>query len=235
MQKNFYKDFYNYEIPELKQFNYMVDIVTNYSLASRLNLFSTVSSIKHIQRNQLNGHFVECGVYKGGNVLLMAMMNEKLNLKRDVYAFDTYEGMPLPEEKDERFNGVKAKEIFEIQKKLGQKWMKSSLENTKKNISKHVKSIDLIKFIKGNVSQTLDNKSNIPDQISLLRIDTDLYDSTKKSLNILYPKVVINGLIIIDDYGHWKGCREAVDEYLINKNYYMSIIDASCRLIIKLK
>ena len=92
----------------------------------------------------------------------------------------------------------------------------------------------LIKFIKGNVSQTLDNKSNIPDQISLLRIDTDLYNSTKKSLNILYPKVVINGLIIIDDYGHWKGCREAVDEYLKDKNYHISIVDASCRIIIKL-
>ena len=76
-----------------------------------------------------------------------------------------------------------------------------------KNIS------DNFKFIEGDILKTLLNKSNVPDKISVLRLDTDWYESTKIELEVLYPKLQKGGVILIDDYGHWGGCKKAVDEY----------------------
>jgi hypothetical protein len=83
------------------------------------------------------------------------------------------------------------------------------------------------------VEDTLKIQSNLPNKISLLRLDTDLYESTKIELNILYPLLVENGVLIIDDYGDFPGCRKAVDEYFLDKNVLMTSVDKSCRLIIK--
>jgi hypothetical protein len=54
--------------------------------------------------------------------------------------------------------------------------------------------------------------------IALLRLDGDWYDSTRCCLEILYESVVSGGVVIIDDYGHWKGCKTAVDEFLHKKD-----------------
>ena len=78
----------------------------------------------------------------------------------------------------------------------------------------------LLKFIKGPVEETL--VQHKPKKISILRLDTDWYSSTKKELEILYPKLVKNGVIIIDDYGHWEGCRKACDQYFKNKKFYFT-------------
>ena len=73
----------------------------------------------------------------------------------------------------------------------------------------------------------------MPDKICLLRLDTDWYESTKKELNVLYPLLVENGILIIDDYGDMLGCRKAVDEFFKDKNVLITSIDKSCRIIIK--
>jgi hypothetical protein len=86
---------------------------------------------------------------------------------------------------------------------------------------------------KGPVEKTLLNKKNLPKKISLLRLDTDFYESTKIELEILYPLLVKKGVLIIDDYGHWKGARKAVDEYFKNCYNCVHRIDYTCRLIIK--
>ena len=85
--------------------------------------------------------------------------------------------------------------------------------SSKKNISKHTKDLNNIYFIKGDVEKTLNEIKNIPEKISLLRLDTDWYKSTKKELEVLYEKVSSGGVIIIDDYGHWGGSKKAVDEF----------------------
>ena len=81
----------------------------------------------------------------------------------------------------------------------------------------------------------LKNSKNLPDQISLLRLDTDFYESTKIELEILYPKLSSGGVLIIDDYGHWKGSRKAVDEYFeLDKNFmWLHRIDYASRILIK--
>ena len=92
--------------------------------------------------------------------------------------------------------------------------------------------MDKINFIKGPVEKTLIMKQNLPSKISVLRLDTDWYKSTKIELEILYPRLVKGGILIIDDYGYFEGARKAVDEYFIEKKW-LHIVDQTCRYIIK--
>jgi O-methyltransferase len=88
-------------------------------------------------------------------------------------------------------------------------------------------------FVKGKVENTIPGVT--PDRICLLRLDTDWYESTYHELNYLFPRLSVNGVIIIDDYGHWQGAREAVDKYFQAKNVKILLnrIDYSGRVGIK--
>jgi hypothetical protein len=110
---------------------------------------------------------------------------------------------------------------------------KSSLDDTKKIISQNVEDTKDIIFIKGKVEDTLMVKKNLPKKISICRLDTDYYSSTKIELEILYPLIEPGGILIIDDYGHWSGCKKAVDEYFKDKYVMKHFVDYACRLIIK--
>ena len=92
-----------------------------------------------------------------------------------------------------------------------------------------------IHFIKGKIEDTVPN--TMPDRISLLRVDMDWHDPTLHSLTYLYPKVEPGGVIILDDYGHWEGCKLAVDCFLEenNINILLNRIDYTGRIGIKTK
>ena len=90
------------------------------------------------------------------------------------------------------------------------------LKNVKKNVNKTGYDKSKLKFIVGDVMETIQN--NIPDKIALLRLDTDFYDSTKCELEYLFPKLSEGGILIVDDYGRWQGSRKATDEYIKNNN-----------------
>jgi hypothetical protein len=87
--------------------------------------------------------------------------------------------------------------------------------------------------IKGPVEKTLLNYENLPKKISILRLDTDFYESTKIELEILFPLLSNNGILIIDDYACWEGAKKAVDEYFSKKKFTMFKIDFVARFIIK--
>jgi O-methyltransferase len=88
-------------------------------------------------------------------------------------------------------------------------------------------------LVPGRVEETL--AFDLPDQIALLRLDTDWYESTKVSLEQLYPRLVPGGVLIIDDYGHWQGCRKAVDDYFYktDQKILLQRIDYTGRIGIK--
>jgi hypothetical protein len=69
------------------------------------------------------------------------------------------------------------------------------------------------------VEDTLKKEDNLPEKISILRLDTDFYDSTKVELEVLYPRLEKYGILILDDYGHFTGVRKAVDEYFRKKAF----------------
>jgi len=160
----------------------------------------------------------------------------KLNLKNIIYAFDTFEGMSKPSEFDMDLKDVNAKKTYDQYSKKNEKWCYGSLEEVKNNLSNYdADYYKKFKFAKGKVEDTLKIKENLPEKISLLRLDTDFYESTKIELEVLYPKLSKGGILIIDDYGHWKGSQKAVDEYfdLGNNFEFMHRIDYGTRLLIK--
>jgi hypothetical protein len=92
---------------------------------------------------------------------------------------------------------------------------------------------DKIHFIEGKVENTI--PLNMPRKIALLRLDTDWYQSTKHELIHLFPLLQRNGVLIIDDYGHWEGARKAVDEYVSGNSICILLnrIDYTGRIAIR--
>lgn len=216
--------------------NELLKTISIYSMTPKIRMYNLLQSLREIKYKNIPGDFVECGVWKGGNLILMKKFLEKeLIDTKKIYAFDTFEGMSQPDENDyELSNNVSAEDLLKKDtKKKSNVWGICSLEDVKKNLLKNLKDIDNIYFIKGKVEKTLNFEKNIPEKISLLRLDTDWYSSTKKELEILYEKVSSGGIIIIDDYGHWGGSKKAVDEFFKNKYVWMHYVDYACRLIIK--
>ena len=206
-----------------------------YSMGTKPRMWSLIQSIKHIKNHDIDGDIVECGVWKGGNIICASLMCDLLKMDRTLWAYDTYEGMSEPEDIDICLvNQTSAKPQYEAnQKENINTWCYSSFEEVRQNFKKELTNIEHIKMIKGSVEETLDDDNNIPQSISILRLDTDWYQSTKKELDVLYPKLKSGGVLIIDDYGHWKGSRQAVDEYFQNKTIWLHRVDYACRLHIK--
>jgi hypothetical protein len=153
-----------------------------------------------------------------------------------IYGFDTFDGMTPPSKFDIYYNNRSAKSLMNKENKNPNLEHTihaiCSLNQVKKNISNAAKN-NCIKLIQGDVKKTLKIKKNLPKKISILRLDTDFYASTKIELEILFPRIQSGGVLIIDDYGEWQGARKAVDEYFGNSMPFLHIVDQSCRYLIK--
>lgn len=209
--------------------NDFINIVKPYSMTSVERITELFNSLEYIRLNNIDGDIVECGVWKGGNILGIIEYLNFYNIKKEVWLYDTFQGMTKPENVDIDLNGNYAEDMLHIPVVLAY----SSLEEVKKNLSKSNFDKNNLKFIIGDISETLLNSENIPKKISLLRLDTDWYKSTKDELFFLYPKLTENGILIVDDYGHWKGSKKAVDEYFDGKNIIIEKIDYTGIKILK--
>jgi hypothetical protein len=210
----------------------LINKCLQYSMTNFERMWSLIQSFHHVRQESLVGDFVECGVWKGGNIILLKKLIEKFNFKKNIYGFDTFEGMVEPSFYDVNYNNKSAKKMFDEHKKKDIGFAMCSLDDVKRNIKKNTKT-DNIFLIKGKVENTLKNKKKLPKKISILRLDTDFYESTKIELEILFPRLVKGGVLIVDDYGFWKGAKKAVDEYFCDCRQFMHYVDHSCRLLIK--
>jgi len=134
-----------------------------------------------------------------------------------MYLYDTYDGMTEPSEFDYRIGEKSSKATAEKWESLktdtGNKWVAASLEEVRSNFRRFNLLDDSINFIKGDIRLTLKSVENLPTCVSILRIDTDFYDSTLLSLEIFWPLLTQRGVLILDDYAHWHGAKKAVDGY----------------------
>ncbi len=208
-----------------------------YTMTSIERMYALYSAVDYILTNDIEGDFVECGVWRGGSAMLIASMLDKRNVKdRKIFLFDTFEGMSAPISKDVNLKGDAASQLLEtsVHNKETSVWCLADLDDVKNNLSKTNLSDDNLIYVKGKVEDTLPC-NQLTGKIALLRLDTDWYESTKHELITLFPMLVKNGVLIIDDYGHWQGCREAVDEYFAaNKlSIFLSRIDYTGRIAIK--
>lgn len=207
-----------------------------FSTCSVEPMYSLFKSIEYIVKNNIPGDFVECGVYKGGSAMLMALtLIHFKHTDRKIYLYDTFEGMSEPTENDVDFSGNSAKKLLnKSEREKDIIWCYGPLDEVKKNMLSTGYDSEKIIFTKGKVEDTI--PFVLPNSISILRLDTDWYESTKHELVHLFPLLVKKGVLIIDDYGHWEGARKAVDEYFESHQDKMLLnrIDYTVRTGIKI-
>jgi hypothetical protein len=190
------------------------------------------NAIEYILKNNIEGDIVECGVFKGEfqNIWIKELM--KHNQVRDLYLYDTFTGMVEPTEhdytcKDAKLYSMNKGQVYSLWKKniINKKtndWCYAPLEFVKNRLNSTGYPQNKLHYIVGDVMETLNNKLNIPEKISILRLDTDWYESSKYELEQMYDNVVTGGVIIFDDYYHWQGQRKATDDFFkkIGVEYY---------------
>lgn len=207
-----------------------------YTMTSPERLYSLLEAVRYIVQNQIPGAVVECGVWRGGSMMAAALMLSQLDrADRELYLFDTFNGMPKPKSVDRTYDGTAGGEIFE-DLQTGDDcsdYCRASLDEVQEVLKSSNYPMSNVHFIKGKVEETVPEYA--PTPIALLRLDTDWYDSTKHELSHLFPRLSHGGVLIIDDYGHWHGCRKAVDEYFshADRRIYLARIDYTGRIGIK--
>ena len=188
-------------------------------MASRDRLYAVFQAVQYVNANHISGDFVECGVWRGGTSMVGALTQiSEGDTSRRIWLYDTFSGMTTPSEKDiHRWAGQKAwRKWARSERDDHNDWCYASLDEVKRNLFSTGYPRDRIEFIKGDVKQTL--TSGGPDRIAVLRLDTDWYESTKIELETLYPRLSRGGVFIVDDYGVWKGARQAIDQYFEEQN-----------------
>ena len=221
-----------------KEFLEIWEKTKHYTMISIERAYNIFKSVEYVVKNNITGDFVECGVWKGGSCMIMAASLLKLGKQdRKIILYDTFTGMTEPDENDcIAWTGKNMKERWKNSKdKKGNNLWAAGIDEVKKNMRSTGYPEKKVEFNIGDVCITLDKKK--PQLISLLRLDTDWYESTKKELEVLYPLLNKSGALIIDDYGHFTGAKKAVDEYFSDKNrskIYLSRIDYTGRVGIKL-
>lgn len=213
--------------------------VRPYTMTSPERGYALYQAVRYVIDNGIAGALVECGVWRGGSTMIMLKTLQKLGVNwRPIFLFDTFEGMSEPTTDDIDVSGNIAADMMKKEagdKPNSQMWAYCDLDTVRENIATCGYPEDNIHFIKGDVCETLHLSQTGP--IALLRLDTDFHDSTLCNMEQLYPRVQANGVVIIDDYGHWRGCSKAVDGYFANEasepRPYMTAVDYTGRAMVK--
>jgi len=214
----------------------IIDRVAPFTMTTEERISDTCTATRYVIDNGLPGAFVECGVWKGGNAMAMALVVLAAGEERELWLYDTFAGMTEPTAEDthlrphdydvhERWRGEQAGTV--------NTWAYAPLDAVTDAMASTGYQAQLVRYIVGPVEETI--PAQMPNQIALLRLDTDWYESTKHELEHLFPRLVQGGVLIIDDYGTWGGCRRAVDEYVASHHVrlFLHRSDPSGRIAVK--
>jgi len=213
-----------------------IAVVEGFTMLSYQRLVTLWQQVCYLDEAQIPGAMVECGTWKGGASALMALAHRRSGTpQRDLHLFDSFQGLPEPDQArdgemavcyaSQRASGM----LRSIGKCVG------TLEDNKRvlhEIAGYPSA--LTHYHVGWFQDTLREAPPFPGGIALLRIDGDWYESTKICLTRLFPLVNSGGIVVIDDYGKWVGCRQAVDEFRASLPcpLYLNHIDPAGRYFI---
>jgi len=188
-------------------------------MTSTQRVVALSDAVSYVVRREVPGALVECGVWRGGSVLAMVLTLQHWGISdRDIFLYDTFEGMTEPTDLD--VSDFEAPAVVEWQDSVrrGEPAWSYLFDSATFNIDLVRRLLldtgypeERLHFVQGAVEETI--PATIPDEIALLRLDTDWYESTHHEMTHLYPLINTGGVLMIDDYGHWKGCRKAIDDY----------------------
>lgn len=215
----------DYEAHEIE----CIEAARPYTQTGPPRMIALLRALEHVSATGVPGAVVECGVWKGGSMMLAARTLLRLGDRRPLVLFDTFEGMSAPTEADVDYQGTRAGDHMDEYVPH----TRAGLEEVRRNLLGTGYPEDALHFVQGKVEDTL--PGHAPETIALLRLDTDWYESTYHELTTLYPRLSPGGILIIDDYGHWQGARRAVDEYLAEHapGLFLHRIDYTGRLAVK--
>ncbi len=213
----------------------LFEYVQPFTMTSMERLFALRRSVEYIVKWSIPGDIVECGVWKGGSMMAVALTLIELGATdRKLYLFDTFEGMSSPTAVDRDSSGEAAVDLLQrADKKTSKVWGYCPLDAVRRAMHDTGYDDDKVLFVKGKAEETIPNYA--PKEIAILRLDTDWYESTYHELKHLYPRLSVGGVLIIDDYGHWEGAKRAVDEYIDQQNLRLLLhrIDYTGRICVK--
>jgi Macrocin-O-methyltransferase (TylF) len=190
-----------------REFAYIYGKIRSYTMVGPERLFALYQGAKSVCQIGLSGNFVECGVAGGGSSALLAWIIKEFSKEpRLLYSFDTFEGMPWPGKEDQH-SGKNAQDTG-----WGAGTCAAPVESLMK-IAQELDVLDVIRPVKGLFQETLPTTRQEIGAIALLHLDGDWYDSTRAILDNLYDHTREGAYMQVDDYGHWDGCRKAVDEF----------------------
>ena len=214
----------------------LIQSVRHLTMTSPERIFALCQAMEYVVRQSIPGDVVECGVWRGGSMVAAARTLIRLNATdRNLWLYDTFEGMTEPADDDVDWSGRPAGQLLQLADPADAEsiWCRSPEEGVREVLTQTGYPTERLTFVRGPVEETL--VRTVPQQIALLRLDTDWYESTRCELEHLFPRLAPGGVLIIDDYGHWQGCRKAVDEYLARHRIplLLSRIDYTGRIGIK--
>jgi O-methyltransferase len=225
------------QFPDLEP--WVADIINKvrpFTMTSEERISALCHAVRYIVRSNIPGDIVECGVWRGGSMMAAAvtLLAEGCS-SRTLHLFDTFEGMPPPTSVDRAAeSGKLASDMLDEADRSSNIWAYAPIEEVRRNLASVGYAQANIRFVKGDVQNTI--PAEAPQTIAILRLDTDWYESTKHELEHLFPRLTVGGVLIIDDYGYWDGARKAVDEYVSSNNVALLLnrIDGTGRIAVKL-
>jgi predicted O-methyltransferase YrrM len=204
--------------------------VQMYTQTSRERIVTLAAAVEYIVRRGIPGDFVECGVWLGGSAMVIAKTLLRLGVvDRRIWLYDTFGAMPQPEEHERGGNRDFAGRL--PQRLTSDVPHGEYLPAVRANMGSTGYPQELVSYVCGLVEETI--PATVPEQISLLRLDTDWYNSTAHELEHLYPLVTPGGVLIVDDYGHYQGAQKAVDEYFEQSPILLTRVDYTGRMGVK--
>jgi len=189
----------------------VVDAVRPFTMTSAERIYGLCLAVQYVCRQDIPGALVECGVWRGGSAMAMALTLDRMGARdRDLVLFDTFSGMTPPEAIDRDVADRPAAQLLASENRMTSSvWAYATLDDVTSNLA--TTGYGNVSYVVGDVEQTIPGQA--PERVALLRLDTDWYRSTLHELLHLVPRVSPRGVLIVDDYGHWSGAHQAVDQY----------------------
>ncbi|PWV17199.1 hypothetical protein C3747_19g121 [Trypanosoma cruzi] len=193
-------------------FALLCDALLDHTMLTWTRLYGLYRLAKEVCCRDQKGVLMECGVAGGGSVVLLAVVAAHYGgHSRKVYALDTFDGMPDPTTSDI---------LKDLRTPAGAtSWGSGTCSALQDNVRRLAKNFDVEKqlvVVPGMFQETMPDvvKEIHAEGIAMMHLDADWYESTKCALELAWPMVTKGGVVQVDDYNYWDGCRKAVDEFI---------------------